>query len=371
MKRTFLAAAALAAGALAACALAAPARAETLPPNVRSATFLSPAYTVDKKYPSMLGPQSTQLIHVADFEKPELIWVVGYKAEMVAPDGETLLSQEFMCHSNLDINMIQHQKIFDLERNSPNRIFTLSQGQQDIMLPEGFGFPMISKEAFRLTTQVLNLNLEKPNNLQVRHRVTIRYIRDRERTGPMKPLFQLGAVGLVLLEGKDAYFGIEAADPNIHGEGCLLGAVATDASPMHPDAQGRIFAGHWQVKPGREVNRTNVTKMLDLRFDTTVHYIAVHLHPFAESLELRDLTTKRSLFLSKARNPVGRIGLTEVDYYSSATGFPLLKDHEYELISTYNNTSGVNQDSMAVMYMYALDKQWKGLAPLPPSSPTQ
>ena len=47
------------------------------------------------------------------------------------------------------------------------------------------------------------------------------------------------------------------------------------------------FSGHWVVPPGRQENRTLVTEWLNLRFDTTVHYIAVHLHPFAESLELR------------------------------------------------------------------------------------
>ncbi len=336
-----------------------------LPPNARSSTFLSPPYTVDKKYASMVGPQSKQLIHVAEFEKPELIWVLGYKAEMVGPDGETLLSQEFMCHSNLDINMIQHLRIFDLDRQARSRVFTLSQGQQEIRFPPGFGFPMISKEAFSLQTQVLNLNIDKPENLQVRHRITVHYVREKERTTPLKPLFLLGVNALVLLEGKDAHFGVEAPDPNIHGEGCSLGTIASDGSAMHPDPLGRMFAGHWLVKPGREVNHTNVTRLLELPFDTTVHYAAVHLHPFAESLELRDLTTNRSLFVSKARNQVGKIGLTEVDYYSSAEGFPLFKNHEYEVISTYNNTSGVIQDAMGSMFLYGLDKQWKGLTPLP------
>jgi hypothetical protein len=130
-----------------------------------------------------------------------------------------------------------------------------------------------------------------------------------------------------------------------------------------------MFAGHWQVKPGREVNHTNVTRILALPFDTTVHYINVHLHPFAESLELRDLTARKSLWVSKARNHANKIGLTEVDSYSSAEGFPLYKNHEYELISTYNNTSGRMQDAMASMFMYAIDKQWKGLAPLPAAGP--
>jgi hypothetical protein len=72
-----------------------------------------------------------------------------------------------------------------------------------------------------------------------------------------------------------------------------------------------------------------------MQFDTTVHYIAVHLHPFAESLELVDLTTGESVFKSKARNFDDKIGLEEVEFFSSEEGLPIYKDHEYELVSTY------------------------------------
>ena len=57
-----------------------------------------------------------------------------------------------------------------------------------------------------------------------------------------------------------------------------------------------------------------------LPYDTTVHYIAVHLHPFAESLELRDLSPGETLFKSAARNFDGRIGLSHVDYFASEEG---------------------------------------------------
>jgi hypothetical protein len=96
-----------------------------------------------------------------------------------------------------------------------------------------------------------------------------------------------------------------------------------------------------------------------LPFDTTVHYIAVHLHPFAESLELKDLTAGKSLYFSKARPSEGKIGLDHVDYLSSEEGIPLSADHEYELISAYNNTMSEPVDSMAVMYLYVLDREFK------------
>lgn len=110
-----------------------------------------------------------------------------------------------------------------------------------------------------------------------------------------------------------------------------------------------------------------VTPMLGLPFDTSVHYITAHLHPFAESLELWDLTAKKSVFKTLTRQVEGAVGLAEVKQFASAEGLPLYKDHEYELISVYPNTSGVEQDAMATMFLYirANDLEPSGLRPGP------
>jgi hypothetical protein len=348
-----------------ACALAAAdglPRARDAGPQTRTAQFLSKTYVVDRKYKSMLGPQSTQRVSLLQTDKPELLWVTGFAAQMVGADGEAPQSQEFMCHSNLDMNMNVHRQIFGLDRDTPSRMFTLSQGQQQIEFPKGFGIPVMSNEPFDLTTQVLNHNVEG-RSIEVRHKVTVEFVRDQDAGGAMKPLLQLSANGLVLVSGEGGYFDIPSPDPAVHGPGCLPGQSATGSGRLFTDDYGRQFSGHWLVKPGREVNRSNITRFMRLPFDTTVHYIAVHLHPFAESLELRDITADKSLYLSKARGFPDKIGLDHVDYFSSEEGIPLYVDHEYELISVYNNTTTENQDSMAVMYLYVLDRQFKRPAP--------
>ncbi len=157
-----------------------------------------------------------------------------------------------------------------------------------------------------------------------------------------------------------------------HGPSCLPGTTAPNAhgGSVYEDGPDKKFTGHWVVKPGREVNHTNVTKYLNMPYDTTLHYVAVHLHPFAESLELYDLTAKKTIFKSKARGFKDKIGLAYVDTYSSRSGVPLFKDHEYDIISTYNNTTSSDKDSMAVMLLFALDKNFKKpavtLAPVAP-----
>ena len=123
------------------------------------------------------------------------------------------------------------------------------------------------------------------------------------------------------------------------------------------------------MKPGREVNQTLVTKILELPYDTTIHYIAVHLHPFAESLELRDLTAGQVVFKSSTRQFPDRIGLAHVDSFSSVEGIPIYKDHEYELVSVYQNVTDKDQDSMAVMNLYMLDKDFVAPTLAPGSQP--
>ncbi len=347
----------------------------------RAYQVLSKTYEVDRKYRSMMGPWSQQEIFLVESEEPELLWITGYKAVMVGEDGEQAMPQEFMCHSNLDINPSEHMQRFRGRKAISGRLFTLSQGQFDIQLPAGFGIPLMSDEPLNLTTQVLNLNHDD-QTFQVRHKVTVEFVRDRDLEGSLRPLFPTGIYGLVSLEGRPLHFGVaeasaqapqeaspskDPAEPMDHsmaeaaeggmGPGCMIGQNA--AQHEYQDPLGQRFTGHWVVEPGREENRTLVTKILNLPFDTRVHYIAVHLHPFAESLELVDLTRGTTVFKSHVRPAEKGIGIDHVEYFSSPEGLELDQDHDYELVSVYNNTSGEAQDSMAVMYLYLADVEFE------------
>jgi hypothetical protein len=351
-------------------------------PKTYERVVLSPVYEVDKIYPSMTGPQSTETLRLEDLKEPELLWIVGFEAVMVEPEGDDQISQEFMCHTNLDMDPASHQRLFSEKKITTGRLFTLSQGQYRIDMPEGFGIPVLSTEALNLNTQVLNLN-ESEGKRKVRHKVIMRYQRDKELTEPMKALYVAGAYGLKLLEGKDGHYGLDgeaatetAASPHDHhghhGDhghdeapsssevdhtACLPGENA--GQNTFGDGKGRKFTGHWVVKPGREVNHTRVTELMDLPFDTTLHYVAVHLHPFAESLALKDLTSGKVVYQAKTKQAERGVGLAHVDFLSSDEGIPLYADHEYELVSVYENTSGKDQDSMAVMNLYLHDKEFE------------
>ncbi|HUP47879.1 MAG TPA: peptidylprolyl isomerase [Thermoanaerobaculia bacterium] len=328
---------------------------------VRQYQFLSDVYTIGKKYRSMEGPASLRKVQLLD-GAPELLWITGVRTEMVEEDGTTPQLPELMCHVNVDLEPERHRALFGLQRAVAPRLVTLSQGITDTRVPDGFGFPVASNEQLLVYTQVLNHNIEEPN-LKVRHRVTFDYIRDRDLKRPIKPLMNLGASGLVILDENPLAILPPAADLTTgqHGASCLMLARAPNAAGMgsdYVDPTGRKMTGHWVVPPGRQVNHSDVTWFMGLPFDTKLHYAAVHLHPFAESLTLRDVTTGKVIFTAKAKNPKDRVGLDHVDTFLSRDGVPLYKDHQYELISVYNNTTEEMHDSMASVFLGLADVQF-------------
>ena len=336
--------------------------------SVEQKQVFSSVYPIVKKYKSMEGPAGVQTIYLGDRTKPELLWLTAIKTEVVGADGKTLMSPELMCHMNVDIDPARHKALFNLKRYPAARLMTISQGMRvpgggfAARLPEGFAFPIASNEPLYVMTQVLNHNIEHPKNLNVRHRVTFEFVRDRDLEQHPMPLFNLGISGMVQM----AMMGV-APPPSAatagdgagatHGASCLIGMRAPNAAGMssdYVDPQGRHLTGHWVVPPGKQVNTNDVTWFMNLPYDAKLHYAAVHLHPYAQSLTLRDATSGTVVFKAEAKNPKGRIGLDRVDAFISLAGVPIYKEHKYELISVYNNPTKQNADSMASMFL-ALD----------------
>jgi cyclophilin family peptidyl-prolyl cis-trans isomerase len=342
-------------------------------PPVSKYVYLSRVYTIDKKYRSMEGPGSIEEVYIGDREHPELLWVTGVKTEMMAEDGETPQLPELMCHVNVDIDSAKHSTMLDLKRATAQRLITLSQGMVDAQFPEGFGYPIASNEPLSVFTQVLNLNIDHPDNLKVRHRVTITYIRDAELKTPIKPLFNVGASGTVILQKDDphAHMAMNMAMADItgsdgqkldHSTSCLTLPRAPNAAgggaSDYTNPQGQKVTGHWIVPPGHQVNHSDITWFMQLPVNTTLHFAAGHLHPFAQSLTIRDDTTGQTVFELKAKNPDKGVGLEKVDTFTSDKGVPMYRDHKYSLVSVYDNPTSENADSMASAFLALADPQF-------------
>jgi hypothetical protein len=341
--------------ALTACAVAGLVNLRPAVSHEEVAEHLTPSYKVEGLYPSMKGPAYTnQDIYLSEGE-PELLWVRGYEAVMVGSDGQAPKPQQFMCHNTLSIHrgLDQHRWLFGSAPYGTRRLFTLSQGQYRVEFPPGFGIPVLSTEKLMLQSQVLNLNQDAVGE-QVRHKIRTHFVRDAQLARPLKPLCMIPSG--VSVKVTDQCARKMPNDPMQLGCG-IDPDTAEDASggPLAKTPQG-TFTGHWVVRPGSEVRKTNIGWVFP--FDTTIHYICVHVHPGAEKFELRDLTTQQTLFVAKGEQLTQGIGLDRISYYSSEKGIPVFHDHQYELVSHYRNQTQDLQSAMAFMFFYVLDQQF-------------
>jgi hypothetical protein len=322
-------------------------------PREAERELVSDPFLVDRIYRSMLGPVFARQEPIESASEPELLWITGYAMSVVGADGRSPHSMEFECHSNLG----WPREVPEGFRRPVQRAFTLTQGQTDVRLPPGFGLPVLSSERIGAFSQVLNLSQPKGSRT-VRHRLQIRYLRDRELPEPPKPLVVTHAFVMASLEGEPAVFNVADPSAELAGATCQAGALPPGVKGVYVDKLERRFAGHWVVPPGRHEYRTLVTDQLQIPYDTTVHFIGVHVHPYSRSVELRDLTTGESVWKGVQQTSEGRVGLDWIDYFSSEAGFPIYKDHQYELISVYENPGSERSDAMASLFLYYLDHEF-------------
>ena len=85
--------------------------------------FLSDPFHIDRLYESMIGPVTQRLVRLDPSPRPELLWLTGYRVEVVGPDGPTAEDQEFECHTNLAWTVAPTPKGFYRPRR---RTFTLT-----------------------------------------------------------------------------------------------------------------------------------------------------------------------------------------------------------------------------------------------------
>ncbi|MBN4051636.1 hypothetical protein JYU16_02365 [bacterium AH-315-M05] len=337
-------------------------------PPAYSLEIMSSSLQIDTLYSSMQGP--IDIKRFAFDENEELIWLTGYSVVIVDEKSKLPLSDELMCHNNLNISNKATMPWKVKTLGSETRLFTLSEGQTKVVLPRGFAIPLPANHPLEVASQVLNHNILNPD-LTVQHGITINYIKESEVNSHIKPLYQQTLFVTKLIAGPEGQYGEHPKNSkhtHVHsgktfdsagGKSCNIGEHEIDPDSYNPfrDEYGRKFTGHWQINHGKEVLRTNVTSMLNLTFDTKVHYIGVHVHPFAESLELRDITTDTTIFKANVENFSDKIGIKQIDHFSSAQGIPMYKNHEYELISIYRDTTNENHTAMATMFLSLHDKE--------------
>jgi hypothetical protein len=324
--------------------------------SVRTLELVSKPMKVDGVYTSMVGPSEERQVTLEE-GKRELLWLVGYEAHLVSRQSGSLVPDRFMCHVSVDLEKKSYQQVLGPRLDAEYRLVTLTQGMTQVDFPAGFGMPIPSNQLLWVRSQILNLNEEELSD-QVQFEIKLRYIRDADLESPLKPLFLVRAPVVKSVDPDQNHFGGVQSEA-----GCSVGVNANPDGYLEYDSQGQAFIPHWKVPPGREETKTLITERLSLPEDMRVHCIVTHVHPAAESLTLVDLTTMEAVYQARTEPAKDLLALESISTYSSQDGLLLQKDHQYGLISIYDNQTDKELDSMAVMYLYIHDPKY-----LPPSA---
>lgn len=327
---------------------------------IREKEIESTQFQLDTIYHSMYGPQDFKQVTLG--ETGDVVWLTGYSVKE-RPGNSNSEYTNLVCHNCL--NSTDYKNFPWQMPVESDRIFTLSQGYTQLTLPKGFGIPIPGDEVCHVWFQALNLN--DPNlDTNISHKVNIQYVLDAEIDFPMKPLKKMevgiqrqyaGPDGLYnepvdssasLINNTAALYDFEIQNPKC---GIEMKAGPKGDSQFEDD-YGRKYIAHWKVPPGDEIIRSNITSMLNLKEDVRLHMAVPHVHAYSEYLELFDLTLNQTVFKCKMEPFADRHGLAKIENFISEEGVMLFKEHSYEIISSYKNTSQDTLSAMATVVLY-------------------
>lgn len=294
----------------------------------------------------------------------ELWWFLGAEIEALHPTEEKPVSSEFICHLNIDVDQEARAERFPSSPGGSSRLLTLTGGATNFQLPDGFGVPVASDETLTVYFQALNHNLAGAHRF--RHRLTLRFLRDLDCSRSPTPLnFHWPSIAVPVAETEEAgsvpVGSCACCAPATAGEN----APANSANGMFTGPQDRTFTGHWLVPPGESEWRFPVNYYSPdfAAYDSTIHALIPHLHPFATELELiahrAGCDTPETVARLGVKNQKNGIGLEQIEIASLPEGLPIAAEDEYELRVAYDNRSDEIQDSMATLGIFTEDHRWQ------------
>ena len=309
--------------------------------------MISPTFYIDGIYKSMEGPKSSNYIQLS--QESTLLWLTGFHVKALDSKTKRQVSNDFICHTNVDFNDVKYFGNFNLNERIGiyyPRLTSLSHGLENFTFPKGYGIPMKGNDLLYITTESLNHNIADAN-FCIKHEVTVDYTK-KNRT--IKPLLSRTAFIMLPYNKSDPY-----KSPLDPGKEYCIPVETKNHSYDYGD--GNVLSGHWVIPVGKNKYQSGINDQLQIKDSLRLHAAAVHVHPFATSLTLLDKTTKTEIFKSKIRNHFNKIGLSNINSFSSESGVWMFKNHEYELVLEVNNTTSSNQDMMGSMFLFFYDAE--------------
>ena len=307
----------------------------------------SPELLVDDIYESMDGPQAFIYLDINP-NNSKMKWITGFKAQVIQ-NGTKAHNNDLLCHTNIDFYDAIHYKNLNIPKRINivyPRLGTLSNGTNELNFPAGFGFPVARDDKFIVASRTLNHNI-KDAFFKVKHYIDFK-IEDGDK--PLKPLMPRALVMLQNFDKENPY------NPDLSLDPTLCTPVDLK-SHTYEDNKGVVLSSHWVLPSGNTQYEYDITYQLALKEDATIHAMIAHLHPYAKTFSLYDMTADEVVYAFECENYDQKIGLKNVPTYSSVKGIKLHADHKYKLILVTTNTSSASRDMMAVLYAYVYDRE--------------
>ena len=308
--------------------------------------MISPDFYIDGIYKSMEGPKASKYVQLS--QDTTLLWIKGFEVKALDSKTGNRVSNDFICHTNIDFNDVKYYGNFNLNdrigKQYP-RLTSLSHGLENFSFPEGYGVPMKGNDLLYVTTQALNHNIPDENRL-IKHEVDIVFSKNKNTN----PLMSRTVFIQLPYDKYDPY-----KSPTDPGKDFCIPVETKNHS--YKDGKGNVLSGHWVIPVGKNRYRSMINDQLQIQDSLRLHAAAIHVHPFATAITLFDKTTHSAVFTSRITNHKNKIGLSNIEPFSSETGIWLYKNHDYELVLEVNNTSKVSQDMMGSMFLFFYDKE--------------
>ena len=315
--------------------------------NHREYKMISPTFYIDGIYKSMEGPKSSNFVQLS--QDSTLLWISGFHVKAFDSKTRKQISNDFICHTNIDFNDIKYYSNFHLENRigaQYPRMTSLSHGLENFSFPKGYGIPMKGNDLLYITTESLNHNFPDANFF-IKHEVAVDYTKHNTA---MKPLMCRTVFVMLPYDKVDPF-----KSPIDPGKDYCIPVETKNHS--YDFGSGKVMSGHWVIPIGKHAYRSSINAQLQITDSLRLHAAATHVHPFATKLTVFDKTTQTPVFTCKITNHQKSIGISKIDVLSSEAGIWMYKDHDYEMVEDVDNTTAVEQDMMGSMFLFFYDKE--------------
>ncbi len=141
-------------------------------------------------------------------------------------------------------------------------------------------------------------------------------------------------------------------DPNFHGAPYRVKPTITVSVSNEPLKELSLILlpalDTHHVPPGVTTYRSRLfPRSRSLR----LHYAMVHVHAYAQSVEIKDVTDGRQICFFKVETEANG-EIRNVPAFSSVTGISMIKGHVYQTFVTYDNRTHHDIDVMADVFFY-------------------